>query len=61
MDLDVVGYSAPISVNGEMGARNPPREVMARTLAVFEFLFNARPDFENAPAEIKLQSSAERT
>lgn len=61
MNLDVVGYSAPISVNGEMGARNPPREVLARTQAVFEFLLNSSPDFERAPSEIKLKSSAERT
>lgn len=61
MNLNAVGYSAPISVNGEMGARNPPREVMARTLAVFEFLFGSHPDFANVPAEIKLESSAERT
>ena len=61
LDLNAVGYSAPISVTGDMGIRNPPREVFARTLAVFEFLFNAPPSFENAPAEIKLQSSAERT
>lgn len=61
LDLNVVGYSAPVSVTGEMGARNPPREVMARTLAVFEFLFNSPPNFDSAPAEIKLESSAERT
>ncbi len=61
LDLNALGYSAPISVTCDMGARNPPCEVMARTLAVFEFLFNAPPSFENAPKEIKLQSSAERT
>ena len=34
--IRAVAYVAPLSVNAGMGSRNPPREVLARVLAVFD-------------------------
>lgn len=36
--LHAVAYIAPLADNGGMGLRNPPREVFARVLAVFDVL-----------------------
>jgi SanA protein len=61
-DLDVVAYAAPIDVTGELGRRNPWREIFARTLAVFEMIAPG-PDARSAGEQenIKLDSGAEKT
>ena len=62
MDLDVAAYAAPIDVTGELGRRNPWREILARTLAVFEVLFQvAVPEPTDDQRQIKLDTGAEKT
>ncbi|TXH06341.1 MAG: hypothetical protein E6R07_00700 [Nevskiaceae bacterium] len=62
MNLDVAAYAAPIDVTGDLGRRNPWREIFARTLAVLEVLFQgAVPDVTDDQRQIKLDTDAERT
>jgi SanA protein len=62
MDLDVVAYAAPIDVTGELGRRNPWREIFARTLAVLDVIFlGTEPKVIGEPQSIKLDSGAEKT
>ena len=62
MDLDVAAYAAPIDVTGDLGRRNPWREILARTLAVFEVLFQGVvPDPTDDQRQIKLDTDAEKT
>lgn len=37
--VQAVAYVSPLADNGGMGARNPPREILARVLAVFDVLW----------------------
>ncbi|MGH8462372.1 MAG: SanA/YdcF family protein [Stenotrophobium sp.] len=62
LNLQVVAYAAPIDSNGELGARNPVREIFARSLAVLDVLFlGTEPQASGAPQNIKLDSDAEGT
>lgn len=62
LDLDAVGYAAPIDVTGSYGRRNPWREILARTLAVFDvFFFGTEPTVQSEPQEIKIDQQAEKT
>ncbi|HEY1077506.1 MAG TPA: ElyC/SanA/YdcF family protein [Fontimonas sp.] len=60
LGMDVVAYLAPATSDGGMGVRNPPREVLARTKAVFDlFLLRTQPKFLGDPVEIPLAPEAE--
>lgn len=53
MGIHAVAYAAPLSDNGGMGQRNPPREIFARLLAVLDlFVLQSEPRLgEAAPRE----------
>ncbi|PTU32588.1 SanA/YdcF family protein [Stenotrophobium rhamnosiphilum] len=62
LDLNAVGYAAPIDVTGDYGRRNPWREILARTLAVFDVIFfGTEPTVQSEPQEIKITNDAEKT
>lgn len=61
LDLNAVGYAAPIDVTGDFGKRNPWREILARTLAVFDvFLLGTEPTVQSEPQPIKVNGDAEK-
>ena len=53
MGIHAVAYAAPLSYNGGMGQRNPPREILARLLAVLDlFVLQSEPRLgEAAPQD----------
>ncbi len=60
LGMDVVAYLAPATSEGGMGIRNPPREIFARTKAVFDlFLLRTQPKFLGEPVRIPLTPEAE--
>jgi SanA protein len=62
MDLKVVAFAAPIDSSGELGARNPVREIFARALAVLDVLFlGTDTPVSGAPQNIRIDSDAEGT
>ena len=61
LDLNAVAYAAPIDVTGDYGKRNPWREILARTLAVFDVVFlGTEPTVHSEPQEIKINNDAEK-
>lgn len=60
LGMNVVAYLAPATSDGGMGMRNPPREIFARTKAVFDlFLLRTEPKFLGEPVTIPLAPEAE--
>lgn len=55
LGLKVVAFIAPATADGGYGARNPPREVLARVKAVLDiFLLSTEPKFLGQPEHIEL-------
>ncbi|MGH8538898.1 MAG: SanA/YdcF family protein [Stenotrophobium sp.] len=62
MGMDVAGYAAPIDVTGDLGRRNPVREIFARTLAVLDVVFlGTQPAITGEPQTIPVVPGAEKT
>lgn len=56
LGIRVAAYLAPIGPNGDLGKRNPPREVLARVKAVLDlFVLQTQPKFLGRPQPIELQ------
>jgi SanA protein len=61
LDIDAVAFAAPIDVTGDLGKRNPWREILARTLAVFDVIFlGTEPTVQSEPQKIKLDGESEK-
>lgn len=59
LGLRVVAYVAPASSDGRSGARNPPREILARVKAVLDlFVLRTQPKFLGQPEPIALDPQA---
>lgn len=62
LGLKVVVYIAPATADGGYGARNPPREILARVKAILDlFLLNTEPKFLGEPEKINLAPDATDT
>lgn len=61
LDIDAVAFAAPIDVTGDLGKRNPWREILARTLAVFDVIFlGTEPTVQSDPQQIKINNDSEK-
>lgn len=60
LGMKVVAYVADATADGRQGRRHPTREVLARTMAVFDlFLLDTEPKFLGTPQPLPLAPEAE--
>ena len=62
LGISAVAFVAPAAADGRLGARHPPREVLARLRAVLDVvLLDTAPKFLGQPEHIELAPDAEPT
>lgn len=60
LGMKVVAYVADATADGRQGRRHPTREILARTMAVFDlYLLRTEPKFLGAPQPLPLAPEAE--
>lgn len=62
LGIRTVAFLAPIEPGGDYGARNPPREILARVKAVLDlFLLRTQPRFLGQPEPIEIRPETTET